>query len=74
MTQFDALANVLFFCQNSNLFYGWLAIIESVQAFMLRVGQIDVLSCPHCGHGAMQVIEVIAPTKHRQLLATGPPP
>ena len=50
------------------------AIIESVQAFMLRVSQIDVLSCPHCGHGTMQVIEVIAATKHRQVLATGPPP
>ena len=50
------------------------AIIESVQAFMLRVSQIDVLSCPHCGHGAMQVIEVIAATKHSQVLATGPPP
>jgi 4-hydroxy-3-methylbut-2-en-1-yl diphosphate synthase IspG/GcpE len=50
------------------------AIIESVQAFMLRVSQIDVLRCPHCGHGAMQVIEVIATVKHGQASATGPPP
>lgn len=50
------------------------AIIESVRAFMLRVSQIDVLRCPHCGHGAMQVIEVIAAVKLGQVLATGPPP
>lgn len=50
------------------------AIIESVQAFMLRVSQIDVLVCPHCGHSVMQVIEVIAAAKHSQVLATGPPP
>ena len=40
------------------------AIIESVQAFMLRVSQIDVLRCPRCGHGTMQVIDVIATRKH----------
>ena len=50
------------------------AIIEGVQAFMLRVSQIDILRCPHCGHGAMQVIEVIVATKHRPILTTGPPP
>lgn len=50
------------------------AIIESVQAFMLRVSQIDVLRCPHCGHGTMQVIDVIAVVQHSQVLATGPPP
>lgn len=50
------------------------AIIESVQAFMLRVSQIDIHRCAHCGHGAMQVIEVIVATKHRPILTTGPPP
>jgi hypothetical protein len=50
------------------------AIIESVQAFMLRVSQIDVLLCPQCGHGTMHVIEVIAPTKQRAIPTTGPPP
>ena len=50
------------------------AIIESVQAFMLRVNQIDLLRCPHCGHGTMHVIEVIAPAKYQQALTTGPPP
>lgn len=50
------------------------AIIESVQAFMLRVSQIDIHRCAHCGHNAMQVIEVIVATKHRPILTTGPPP
>ncbi len=50
------------------------AIIEGVQAFMLRVSQIDILRCPHCGLGAMQVIEVIVAAKHRPVLTTGPPP
>ncbi len=50
------------------------AIIEGVQAFMLRVSQIDILRCPHCGLGAMQVIEVIVAAKHRSVLTTGPPP
>ena len=50
------------------------AIIESVQAFMLRVSQIDVLCCPHCGHGTMQVIDIFVAVKHRPVLTTGPPP
>jgi 4-hydroxy-3-methylbut-2-en-1-yl diphosphate synthase IspG/GcpE len=49
------------------------AIIERVQAFMLRVSQIDVLRCPHCGQGTMYVIEVIAPSKQRAIPTTGPP-
>lgn len=50
------------------------AIIESVKAFMLRVNQIDLLRCQHCGKGTMHVIEVIAPVKYQQALTTGPPP
>lgn len=50
------------------------AMIESVQAFMLRVSQIDIHRCAHCGHNAMHVIEVIVATKHRPILTTGPPP
>lgn len=49
------------------------AIVESVQAFMLRVSQIDILRCPHCGQGVLQVVEVIMAVKHQPAFATGPP-
>lgn len=36
-------------------------VIESVNAFMLRVAQIDIGSCTHCACEQLQVIGVIAP-------------
>ena len=37
-------------------------VIESVQAFMLRVMQVDLSRCPYCGTGIMCVIASIAAT------------
>lgn len=49
-------------------------LIESVQAFMLRVVQVDLSRCPHCGTGIMCVIASIAPLPRCANRATGPPP
>jgi hypothetical protein len=49
-------------------------VIESINAFMLRVAQIDIGRCSHCACGQLHVIGVIAP--HPMPLpchATGPP-
>lgn len=51
-------------------------IIESVDAFMQRVAQIDITRCTGCKHGHFHVIGPIVPT-HLQFpkrQATGPPP
>jgi len=52
------------------------AVIESVDAFMQRVAQIDISRCTCCAQGHFHVIGVIAPTHtpFRQCYATGPPP
>ena len=49
-------------------------MIESVQAFMLRVMQVDLSRCPYCGTGIMCVMAAIAPLRHCANPATGPPP
>ncbi|WP_199688053.1 IS91 family transposase [Noviherbaspirillum sedimenti] len=50
-------------------------VIESVDAFMLRVAHIDIGCCRHCAQGRLRVIEVIAPVRlpFLRCLATGPP-
>lgn len=49
------------------------AVIDTVEAFMQRVAQIDIGRCPCCEAGRLQVMGTIAPVrKHCQ--ATGPPP
>jgi hypothetical protein len=51
-------------------------VIESVNAFMLRVAQIDIGRCTHCACGQLHVIGVIAPHPVPVPLpchATGPP-
>ena len=50
------------------------AIIESVQAFMLRVQQLDLIRCSKCATGIMQVIAAIAPKCLWLQPTTGPPP
>ena len=49
-------------------------VIESVQAFMLRVMQVDLSRCPYCGTGIMCVMAAIAPLGQGAHPATGPPP
>lgn len=49
-------------------------IIESVQAFMLRVQQLDLTRCTKCATGVMQVISAIAPKRLLLQPTTGPPP
>lgn len=49
-------------------------IIEEVQAFMLRVVQVEIERCPHCKSGTMCVIEAIPRPAWRKQLSTGPPP
>ena len=50
------------------------AVIETVDAFMRRVTQIDITRCPHCAAGVMRVIEEIAPKRNFNPRMTGPPP
>lgn len=49
-------------------------VIESVQAFMQRVAQVDLMRCPHCVSGMMCVMAAIAPLRRDASRATGPPP
>ncbi len=37
------------------------AVVESVEAFMLRVAGIEWLSCPHCHEGRFHVVQAITP-------------
>lgn len=48
-------------------------IIETVQAFMQRVAQIDIDRCPCCQRGRLHIVGVVAP-RRGQCRATGPPP
>ena len=50
------------------------AVIETVDAFLQRVAQIDITRCPHCATGVMRVIDTIAPTRPILPMTTGPPP
>lgn len=49
------------------------AVLETVDAFMLRVAQVDITRCTHCASGVMHVIEAIAPKRIRMPPTTGPP-
>lgn len=49
------------------------AVLETVDAFMLRVAQVNITHCPHCAGGVMQVIEAIAPRRIAMPRTTGPP-
>ena len=49
------------------------AVIESVDAFMRRVAEIDVTRCTCCAHGTFRFMEAIAPARHAHK-ARGPPP
>ena len=48
-------------------------VLETVDAFMQRVAQIDITRCTHCASGVMRVIEEIAPKHLFTQPATGPP-
>lgn len=37
--------------------------IESAQAFMQRVAQQDIAQCPHCPHGRLHIVQVLAALK-----------
>ena len=47
------------------------AVVESVEAFMLRVARIEWLNCPHCHEGRFEVVAGIAPAPCPPL--RGPP-
>lgn len=50
------------------------ATVETVEAFMRRVTQLEWMSCPHCCQGRFVVIEVILPApKQRCPPLRGPP-
>jgi hypothetical protein len=49
-------------------------LIESVQAFMLRVQQLDLTRCSKCATGVMHLIAAIAPKRLWRQTPTGPPP
>jgi hypothetical protein len=51
-----------------------MAVIESVQAFMLRVQKLDLTRCRKCSTGVMHVIAAIAPKRLWLQPTTGPPP
>ena len=48
------------------------AVIESVAAFMQRVGQFERCRCPRCGSGVFRVVAVIPPVRHAYPVR-GPP-
>jgi hypothetical protein len=48
------------------------AVIETVDAFLRRVSGRELACCPHCGHIAMRLVEVLAPRRQRPC-TTGPP-
>lgn len=51
-----------------------MVVIESAQAFMLRVQQLDLTRCTRCATGVMHVIAAIAPKRLLLQATTGPPP
>jgi Putative transposase/Transposase zinc-binding domain len=47
---------------------------ESVAAMMRRITGRDILACPHCGEGRLQVVAILRPQRWWTLhYATGPP-
>jgi hypothetical protein len=48
-------------------------VIESVEAFMLRVARIEWRTCAHCGAGHFGVIGSLAPMRAPQGTSRGPP-
>ncbi len=48
-------------------------VIETADAFLQRVAQVDITRCTHCAKGVMQVLEAIAPRRIFMLPTTGPP-
>ena len=48
------------------------ALIESIDAFLLRVAGIERSACPHCRCGRLQVVQAIAPRRRAPPLR-GPP-
>ena len=46
---------------------------ESVAAMMRRITGRDILACPHCGGGRLQVVAVFSPQRWTPHYATGPP-
>ena len=46
---------------------------ESVAAMMRRITGRDILACPHCGEGRLQVVAVLRPQRWKPHYATGPP-
>ena len=48
-------------------------VVESVQAFMQRIGQHQYLRCPHCGQGQFVPTAPIAPAPVRSPHPRGPP-
>jgi hypothetical protein len=46
---------------------------ESVAAMMRRITGRDILTCPHCGEGRLQVVAVLSPQRWTPHYATGPP-
>ena len=39
------------------------AVLESVDAFIARVAQLDLTHCPHCADGRMRVIAALPPLR-----------
>lgn len=50
-------------------------VVESVTDFMARVAALDIMRCPHCAHGRLQVIAALAPMRAAAVprRSTGPP-
>jgi hypothetical protein len=46
---------------------------ESVAAMMRRITGRDILACPHCGEGRLQVVAILRPQRWTAHYATGPP-
>ena len=50
-----------------------LAVIESVTAFLQRVGRFEWLCCPHCPQGHFVLLQAIAPVPRTMPPMRGPP-
>ena len=50
-------------------------VLESVDAFMARVTQLDLTRCPHCADGRLRVIAALPPLRrtYAPRSSTGPP-
>jgi len=49
------------------------AMIETVDAFLQRVAQINITRCTHCATGVVRVIGTITPRRTFTPMTTGPP-